>query len=78
MIAFDINHSLGCLLYGISDCLGNVDHIAGIDSSHRNSSVLQEVDMVLGSHDLTLLWGEASVREHTDLVSDNLPISWDF
>jgi len=56
------------------DSLSKLANVLCGDTSHRDTTVGGEVDVVLLGQDLTLVLVEAGVREHTDLVGDVVPV----
>lgn len=60
---------------GILDGIGKVVHVLGSDTSHTDSAVGDEVNVPFIDQDFTLLLGEASVGEHTNLFGDVVPVA---
>lgn len=54
--------------------LGQVLHILAGDSSHRNATIVGQVDAVLLDNLLDLLWLHARETEHANLVDDVIPV----
>ena len=63
------------LLGGVMHGLGEVTHVAGGDASDGDSPVLGEVDAVFLSAGRHLLGGHPGEGEHSNLVSDVLPVT---
>jgi len=55
------------------DGFGEVVHVGGGDTGHRDAPVLGEVDVVLLGELVNLRGGEPGEAEHADLVGDVIP-----
>ena len=62
----DVHHS-------VVDGLCNVLNVIGVDTSHRDATVFQKVDVPLVNQQLALVLGQACEREHTNLIGDVIP-----
>ena len=63
------------LLGGVMHSLGEVTHVGGGDSGDGDSPVLGEVDAVFPCAGGHLLRGHSGEGEHSNLVSDVLPVT---
>ena len=54
--------------------LGNVLNVVSVDTSHGDTTVIGQIDVVVGSDLQDLLLGEASEGEHTNLRGDVRPV----
>ena len=64
-----------CLLGGSVHGLGQVTHVGGGDAGDGDSPVLGEVDAVVPGACRNLLGGHPGEGEHSNLVSDVLPVA---
>jgi hypothetical protein len=70
---FTMTHLIRSLPDNRIDRLGEVLDVLGVQASHADTAVLGHVDVVLLAESQDLRLGQASEREHADLVGDVVP-----